>query len=203
MPGRIIDLAHSGEEIVGPVVLDSNIVIARWLALYEPAHSRNVDRAAALFRQLHSTGTRTLLTPTGYKEVLHSAIRTVYRESHGAYRSTLQSHYGREGGFSWLDLYKLSPAILQQQSALLHTLRTYLQLERVSVLDPGDLGTNPQSKLFEEELLDLVVRFGLDSSDAMILLEAARVDVPRIVSLDPDMTRAAAEFDVYTWLDPD
>lgn len=162
-----------------------------------------MDRAAALFRQLHSAGTRTLLTPTGYKEVLHSAIRTVYRESRGAYRSPLQSHYGREGGFSWLDLYKLSPAILQQQSALLHTLRTSLLLERVSVLDPGDLGTNPQSKLFEEELLDLVVRFGLDSSDAMILLEAARVDVPRIVSLDPDMTRAAAEFDVYTWLDPD
>lgn len=203
MPGRIIDLAHSAEEITGPVVLDSNIVVARWLALYEPAHARNVERAAALIRHLRTSGTRAILTPTGYKEVIHSAVRAIYRESRAAFRAKLQMHYGREGGFSWLDLYKLDPSILQQRSGLLQTLKSYLLLERVSVLDPGDLVTGSGSQHFEDELLDLIVRYGLDSSDAMILLEAKRVGVYRIVSLDADLKRAAVDFDIYTWFDQD
>lgn len=50
MAGRIVDLGSPALEIRSPVILDSNIVIARWLAAYESPHTKNADRAIMLLR---------------------------------------------------------------------------------------------------------------------------------------------------------
>jgi predicted nucleic acid-binding protein len=50
------------------------------------------------------------------------------------------------------------------------------------------------------ELVEFVGAYGLDSSDAAILVEARRYGLTDIVTLDADMQRAQADFTIYTWL---
>lgn len=203
MAGRIIDLAHATGDIQGPVVLDSNVVIARWLASFESPHTRNAERAGSVYEQLHASGAQTALTPTGYNEVLHAAIRALYRESREIHRGALVAHFGRSGGFTWRDLYKINPSLLHQQPRFLEELRSHLVGAGIVILDPRDFDASSSLRRIDQQLPDFVVRYGLDSSDAMMLLEAEGVGIHGIVSFDPDMRRAATDFDVYTWLDRD
>lgn len=50
------------------------------------------------------------------------------------------------------------------------------------------------------ELVHLVGKYGLDSNDAVILMEAQRCGVADIVTVDRDLLRAPADFTIYTWL---
>lgn len=67
-------------------------------------------------------------------------------------------------------------------------------------LAPDELGPIASGRSYDEELVHLVGTYGLDSSDALILMEAQRFGVTDIVSLDGDLQRARADFNVYTWL---
>lgn len=204
MAGRIIDLVNPQAEIHGPVVLDSNVIIARWLASYESPHTHNVEHAQVLFRRLLSSRIESVLTPVGYSEVIHAAVRAIYREARLANQSMLSSHLGRTSGFTWRDLYKLDPTVLREQSQILIELRGRLIADHIVILDPSDLGTPPSvTGRVDQDLPDTVIRYGLDSSDAMMLLEARRAGIRSVVSLDRDMRRAAVDFDIYTWLDHD
>lgn len=75
-----------------------------------------------------------------------------------------------------------------------------LDLLDVTVLQPVDLAPLVYGRRLEHALLDFVVRFQQDTSDAAILLEMQRAGLDSIVSEDPDLRRAALDFDVYTWL---
>jgi len=50
------------------------------------------------------------------------------------------------------------------------------------------------------ELIRLVGRYGLDTNDALILMEASRLGISAIVTMDRDMRRALPDFDIYTWV---
>ena len=65
---------------------------------------------------------------------------------------------------------------------------------------PDGLGPIPSGRAYDEELVHLVGTYGLDSGDAVILMEAQRYGVTDIVTLDKDLRRAQADFTVYTWL---
>ena len=45
----------------------------------------------------------------------------------------------------------------------------------------------------------MIGRYGVDTNDAVIRLEARRAGISAVATLDPDMRRAAADFDIYTW----
>lgn len=59
--------------------------------------------------------------------------------------------------------------------------------------------TQPPGRHYAEELIDRMTDYGLDSSDTLMLMEARRLGIDGIVSMDTDMQRALADFDVYTW----
>lgn len=203
MAGNVFDISRHGFPRSIPIVADSNVVIARLLAsdpFYESQNRRNAKHAAVFFDALQESGQQILLTPTGYSEVIHAAIKSIYQRARSTRRAELAERYGRGGSFTWLDLYKIAPAVLQEQSDLFDEWRQRLVATNIVLLDPTDLGPIPSGQRYDRELLDLVVRYGLDTSDATILMEATRVGVHSIVSLDRDMQRAVADFDVYTWL---
>lgn len=79
-------------------------------------------------------------------------------------------------------------------------MRQRLLAANIAFADPSDLDPISSGQRYDRELLDLVVRYGLDTSDATILMEAMRIGVQSIVSFDRDMQRALTDFDIYTWL---
>jgi predicted nucleic acid-binding protein len=72
----------------------------------------------------------------------------------------------------------------------------------VVIAGPEDLDfvTYPTALPFRDELLDRMVRYGLDTSDTMIVLEAERLGLDGIVTMDRDMRRAVVDFDIFTWI---
>ena len=101
---------------------------------------------------------------------------------------------------SWADLYKQDAAILQAFQPRLHGLRQRLTGSGLLFLAPDTLGSIPSGRSYDEELVHLIGTYGLDSNDALILMEAQRYGVTNIVSLDTDLQRAQADFTIYTWL---
>ena len=67
-------------------------------------------------------------------------------------------------------------------------------------LAPDDLGPITSGRSYDEELVHLVGTYGLDSGDALLLMEARRSGVTDVISLDADLQRARADFNIYTWL---
>lgn len=41
--------------------------------------------------------------------------------------------------------------------------------------------------------------YGVDSHDALILMETRRMGINDIVTMDADMRRASLDFNLYTW----
>ena len=42
--------------------------------------------------------------------------------------------------------------------------------------------------------------YGIDTNEALILMEASRLGVRSIVTMDGELLRARADFDILTWL---
>lgn len=64
------------------------------------------------------------------------------------------------------------------------------------VVQPDKLTPLPLGRRFEDML---VVRFQLLSNNAAILMETRRAGPRALAAEDPDLVRAATEFDLYTW----
>jgi predicted nucleic acid-binding protein len=200
MAGNLFSLVDPGVPFPDPIIIDANVIIARMLGSYPSQNRGDLERANAFFRALLSRGQQSILTPTAYSEVIHASIKATYLAARREYQAALSAHYGRPHGFSWLDLYKMTPAILQQRTFELEQLRQQLVASNLVILSPEDLGPIPSGQRYDTELLALVGRFGLDTSDATILMESTRVGITDIVTFDQDMQRALDAFDIYTWL---
>jgi predicted nucleic acid-binding protein len=70
----------------------------------------------------------------------------------------------------------------------------------IQFLDLDELNPIASGNTSDQELIEVMCRYGLDSADAMILSEAQRIPVLEIATLDADMLRAQAGFTIYTWL---
>lgn len=196
----MIDLSVTGSRVVDPVALDANIAAAGLLSSYPGQRPASPARAREFLRALIASNGLALLTPTAYNEVLHAARRAKYQQALAARRSTLIASYGVRARDTWLDLDKIAPSILRGYATELERLRLELTANNVVIVGHDGSDPIPSGLSYDQDLVRLVGRYGLDTSDATIPLEAQRMGLSAIVTFDRDLRRAAADFDIYTWL---
>jgi len=198
--GRIVDLGLPGVQLPSPLALDSSVLIPQFLTAFHTPHPRVALRAAQLFALLQSSGAVGIITSTVANEFFHFAITATYKAEIPNHHANLVAHFGRRRGFDWKDLYKIDGTILQRLDSDLERLRRFVRGNGLVFLQPDDLMPVASGRPLDEELVHLVGLYGLDTSDTAVLVEAQRAGVSSIATLDQDMHRAVADFDVYTWL---
>lgn len=197
MSGRLIDLSQPNVTIPDPVALDTSVVVAYFQRFFPGQDQLQVTRASAFFQHLSIGNQQAVITPTAYSELMHVAVKQRYERLVKGNQRALTSRYGRTIN-RWTDLYKADATILQQFAANLTRLRQGLVANNVVIAGPDDLdfGTYPVRLPYAEELVDRIARVGLNTSDTLIVLEAERLGIDSIVSMDRDMQRAIVDFDV-------
>lgn len=197
MPGRVIDLARGGVSLPNLIVIDTNLIINRFMS---PWHIPSPDpsrRTSAFFRLLGASDAIGVMTSTVLQETLHFLIKMKYRADLPQHRQLLQQRFNGKSQMNWMDLYKVRPNFLKDYAKDLQQLLELLALANILVLQPQDL-QNPVSAL-EDEMVRSIRRYQLDAADTEILLEARRADIDSIATLDRDMRRADRDFNIYTW----
>lgn len=204
MPGSVIDLSRPGYTIPDPIVVDTNLIVERLIVplagtTSSPQVTVNAHRANQFFLSLLATNRTGIVTSTVLNELLHVAIRTKYQEERRRLGSRSRQPFGRTIN-SWRDLYKADATILQALLPNLAQLSHLLTTNGLLFLPPDVLGPITSGRAYDEELIHLVGTYGLDSNDALILMEAQRAGVRDVITLDADLRRAQADFNIYTWL---
>jgi len=199
MNGSVFDHSQPNVMWPDPIVVDSNMVVANFQHFYPGQDHRRVERARAFFQRLLHDGQQGVLTPTAFSAVVHVAVRKTYEQLVRGHRAELRRRYDAQVD-GWRDVYKQDPVPLQQLAHDLNELRESLVPYNLAIADLNDLGGSviPDSRHSSEELIERMTRYGLDSSDAMITIEASRLGIGAIVSMDRDMRRAVPDFDIYT-----
>jgi predicted nucleic acid-binding protein len=198
----LIDLNVPGNQIPELVIVDTNIIVERLLASYPVPASMNSTRAITLFRHLSANNGVGLVTPVAFIELIHVAIRTRYEQAIPSHLGVLATAYGSRPNkkYRWIDLFKLDATILQRSGPYLEQLRQLLVANNLLFVGPEDLGAIPSGKPFDEEIVSMAGQYGLDTSDAAILLDARRLGILDIVTLDADLRRAQADFNIFAWI---
>jgi predicted nucleic acid-binding protein len=204
MTGKVVDLNAPGVSLPARMVVDANLVAEYLVAPVVPLdatapRSINARRADWFFTNLSAANGLGIVTPTVFAEVVHVAIKTRYKQQRRRLGSTASTVYGRSVS-NWLDLYKLDPTILQAFLPELRHVQRLLTASGLLFIAPEDLGPIGSGRTHDDELVHLVGAYGLDSGDASILLEAQRLGVRDIITLDADLRRAQADFTIHTWL---
>lgn len=208
MPGSIVDLALPGVALPPEVIVDTSLVMPQLLTAFYTPQPFEASRAADFFRLIgRTTGSVGLVTSTVVREVFHFALVARYKMEEPAHRPALHAHYGipmrppgqRPYTFRWDQLYKMDATIAQRLGGDLVALCRQLTRAGLLFLQPDDLAPIPSGSGLEQEILRLMTRYGVDSNDAAILEEAQRAGVLAVASLDRDIQRAQADFDVFTW----
>jgi predicted nucleic acid-binding protein len=157
-------------------------------------------RANQLFQLLQRQQVVGVVTPTALNEVLHVLIRLKFEAEVARRQPQLQRRFPGKRVFTWSDVYKLRPYLLQRYAGDLDQVVQRMHGQNLLTLQPSDLGPIPGNRGHEREMLRLIRRYALDTNDVSILLEASRAGLTSIASLDADLRRARQDFDVYTWL---
>jgi hypothetical protein len=100
---------------------------------------------------------------------------------------------------NWLALYKRDPAIIQLGLPELDGFDTLLATIPMTWARLEDQINSPMTHATDERLRYYIARYHLLPSDALILVEAERLGVRAVATLDSDWRRVA-EFDIYTIL---
>jgi len=198
--GSVVDLSTPSRQIPDLMVVDTNLIIAHLLAHLHSPLPRTAARASYVFQTLQTINGIGLVTSSTLNEVVHFAIKAKYRLEVQSHLANLVAAYPNRSRFDWIDLYKIDPGILRRFGPDLEKLRQHLVENNLLFLQPEDWSPVPVGATRDSELVRVIGRYGLDSSDASLLLEAQQAGVFSVVTLDPDLTRSAADFDVYTWL---
>jgi predicted nucleic acid-binding protein len=201
MSGNLVDLSQPGVALPDAIAVDTNVVIAYLRQPFPEELPQNVARATAFFGQIHENDLTCVLTPTVFSEVLHALVQKTYRRLTRGNRAALSASYGVQID-GWSDLLKVHPAPLQALEHDFTALRAGLIANGIAIIGQEDLDfvAYPPSAHSSQELIDRMVRYGMDSSDAVITMEASRLGIDAIVSMDRDMQRALPDFNIYTWL---
>jgi predicted nucleic acid-binding protein len=199
MAGSVVDLSDPLVRLPSPIVIDTNIIVERFAGQfgYRPHHI-NGPRALDFFRRLAQVNATGFVTKAVYVEIAHVLVRLRYQSELRSNRTALTQQFGPLS--SWVDLYKRDPSILIGMRSQFARLLPLLIANGIQFLDLNELNPIPSGNRSDQELIEIMCRYGLDSTDAMILSEAGRVPVLEIATLDADMLRAQADFTIYTWL---
>lgn len=149
-------------------------------------------------RELSEKQVTAIVPPTAYSEFLHTMIRFRYERELRERRAEIRERYGARIT-SWTGLYKRDSSVLRHHVLELERIRAGLASNHISVISPNELAPLRSEQQFDKELIRMVGRYGLDTSDCLILMEAARLGVRSIVTMDRDLLRARDDFDIYTW----
>jgi predicted nucleic acid-binding protein len=198
--GSGVDLTVPGSQIPDLLIIDTNLIIAHLLSNVHTPHPMTAARSAFLFRGLQASNGVGLITSSSLTEVMHFAIKAKYRLEIRNHLADLAAAYPNRSRFDWIDLYKIEPGILRRLGPDLEQLRQHLIANNLLFLQPEDWSPLAAGRSRDAELVRLIERYGLDSNDAALLLDAKQAGVLSVATLDPDLTRSAADFDVYTWL---
>jgi predicted nucleic acid-binding protein len=196
MPGRIVDLSDPSVVIPDRIAFDANVLVTRFITPKQitvdyAARRKRVRSFLTAMRTQRALG---FVTPTVFQEFLHVAIKAKYSKD-------LATHASAIGGRkSWELLFKTRPDLLTGYVRSLRRLPILMTLADIAIAQPENLSLPIDGRRFEAALLDAVRRYQLDLNDAAILLEMRRAGLDAIVTEDPDLRRAATDFDVYTWL---
>lgn len=204
MPGSVVDLSVARSAIPDPIVVDTNLIVEYLVAPFIqilPASpvKVNAQRAARFFSTLITSNGTGIVTPIAFTEFVHVAIKARYNQERLRLGTGARGASGRPIG-DWRALYKQNETILQAFLPDLEQLRRSLIANGLLFLSPENLAPITSGRSFDEELVHLVGTYGLDSSDAVLLMEAQRCGVLDIVTLDADLQRARRDFNIYTWL---
>jgi predicted nucleic acid-binding protein len=168
------------------------------LRVYHERESLSAAQAADFFDSLIDADQSVVFPPTAYSELLHTSIRRRYQQELQVNRAAITARYGTRIT-SWSELYKRDVSVLLEHAAILEQMRLWLANNNVVLAAPWELGPITSGRPYDEELVRLIGRYGLDTNDALILMEASRLGISAIVTMDRDMHRALPDFDVYTW----
>lgn len=200
MAGNLVDLSQPHVPIPDPVAADTNVVVAYLRHAFPGEDALHVARASAFFGQILARNQSCVLTPTVYSEVLHIFVKQTYERLVRRNKAQLTAQYG-VSIHSWNDLLKVDPAPLQALNQHLPLLRRALLANNIVIVGHEDLdfATYPPAVHYSEGLIDRMLRYGMDTSDVVITMEASSLGIDAIVSMDRDMQRALPDFDIYTW----
>ena len=198
MSGKIINVADPGAHLPSTVVVDTSLVVSRLLTDQDRQHPLAAVRSAAFFALLMEDARQAIITPTAYSEVLHISIRIRYQQELRLNCQGITARYGARIT-SGTELYKRDMSILKRHTDELERLRLALLANNFVLTAPEDLGPISSGRRYDAELVRLIGRYGLDTNDALILMEVSRLSISAIVTMDRDMERALPDFDVYLW----
>jgi len=190
VPGNVIDLSIPGARIPDPIIVDANLIVEFLVApLIEgralPRTAKNARRADQFFSELHARNGTGLVTPTVFNEVIHVAIKFTYKQVWFEVRTGILDEYRRPIR-DLTDFYKVDASILRNFEGDLTRLRLRLVANGLLLVAPEGLGAIASGRTYDDELVHLICPYGLASNDALMLLEARRLGVYDVVSLDAD-----------------
>jgi predicted nucleic acid-binding protein len=198
MQSRFVHVVGPASHLPDSIIVDTNVMVARYLATHQHHGARDAARIEAFVEQLTADNRRVVLTPSGYTELLHTSIRFRYQRELRHNQQQITARFGTRIT-SWTELYKRDAAILEHHSTELHQLREALALQGIAISGPEDLGPLTAGTLWHDELVRYITRYRLDTTDSLILMEANRLGISAIITMDRDMERALPDFDVYLW----
>jgi hypothetical protein len=204
MPGSVRDLSVASTRLPPRLIVDSSIIID-WLLTAAalpaaPVRTMAQHRANRFVARLRADRATGLVTAVVLNEVLHFVLKSWFRAEVPNHRIDLGSRFPEVRRPGWEHLYKTRSDLVGRFSSGFDEILRLMVGNRLIVLQPGDLGDVPSGRAIEGELVRAMSRYGFDSNDAAILLDAKRAGVAAVASSDADFRRAQLDFDVYTWL---
>lgn len=205
MPGSVVNLSVPGYQLPDLIAVDTNLIVERLIVSFPsvtsipPRTIVNAQRTNQFFQDLIASNGTGIVTPTAFNEFIHVAIKLEYDKQRLLLSPSTRQMYSRPIK-NWHDLYKQDPTILRAFQSDLTRLRRFFTANGLLFVMPNELGSIASGRTYDEELIYLVGTYGLDSNDAVILMEAQRYRVPDVISLDADLQRAQADFNIYSWL---
>ena len=201
MAERVFDLRDDSTSLPSAVIVDTNIIVDRLLvpvlssvttpgAARLQRTARKAEFANHFFHRLETDDAIRLVTPTAFGELVHVAISSFLRLDGSRQRPKMS---GRE-------VHKSNPGLISTMKPMLRDLSSLLAANRMAFASPDELRPISRANAFAEQLVDMCCAYNLDTGDPQILLEARRLGINSVASMDADMRRASADFDIYTWL---
>jgi len=196
MAGNVYDLTGGTIRLPNRLAIDTNVLATRLVrpTVLSTDYLVRLQRVRRLLADMRQQQTSGFAPPTVCRELLHAALRAKLIADLPNFTALIG------GKKSWELLFKARPSLIRAYEPSLRRLMSSLALIGVQVLQPADLAPLPQNRRLEEALVNAMVHYQLDPSDAAILIELRRAGLDAIVTEDPDLRRAATDFDIHTWL---
>jgi predicted nucleic acid-binding protein len=198
MAGSVVDLTDPTAPLPSLIVVDTNIIVERFGSSFGyQSHLTYGPRVQDFFQRLSRANATGIVTPAVHVELAHVLVKLWYPTLLGRNKAALTQQFGPLS--SWKELYKRDPGILRGMRSDFSLLSQQMAASGIRSVDSRKLNPIPAGNPSDQELIEIMCRYGLDSKDAMILSEAQRIPVLEIATLDADMLRAQADFTISTW----